>query len=96
MGLSLIELKQEEMALKSDHRCMPSKPRSTNHKQCKWVTMRLRAHAGQNFYEYHSHHGLAFQNIMQVGDQKLMIDLEWPCRLGALTHTCMHTAKTSG
>ena len=31
------------------------------------------------FYEYHySPHKLAFQNIMRVGDQKLMIDLEWP------------------
>ena len=30
-------------------------------------------------YEYHySPHKLAFQNIMQAGDQKLMIDLEWP------------------
>ena len=32
-----------------------------------------------NFYEYHySHHKLAFQNTMRAGDQKLMIDLEWP------------------
>ena len=31
------------------------------------------------FYEYHySPHKLAFQNIMRAGDQKLMIDLEWP------------------
>ena len=31
------------------------------------------------FYEYHySLHKLAFQNIMRAGDQKLMIDLEWP------------------
>ena len=31
------------------------------------------------FYEYYySPHKLAFQNIMRVGDQKLMIDLEWP------------------
>ena len=34
------------------------------------------------FYEYHySHHKLAFQNIMRAGDQKLMIDLEWPYQL---------------
>ena len=33
------------------------------------------------FYEYHySPHKLAFQNIMRAGDQKLMIDLEWPNR----------------
>ena len=33
----------------------------------------------QHFYEYHySPHKLAFQNIVQAGDQKLMIDLEWP------------------
>ena len=32
-----------------------------------------------HFYEYHySPHKLAFQNIMRAGDQKLMIDLEWP------------------
>ena len=31
------------------------------------------------FYEYHySPHKLAFQTITRVGDQKLMIDLEWP------------------
>ena len=31
------------------------------------------------FYEYHySPHKLAFQNVMRAGDQKLMIDLEWP------------------
>ena len=31
------------------------------------------------FYEYHySPHKLALQNIMRAGDQKLMIDLEWP------------------
>ena len=31
------------------------------------------------FYEYHySPHKPAFQNIMRAGDQKLMIDLEWP------------------
>ena len=31
------------------------------------------------FYEYHySPHKLAFQNIMRAGDQKLIIDLEWP------------------
>ena len=31
------------------------------------------------FYEYHySPHKLAFQNIMRAGDQKLVIDLEWP------------------
>ena len=31
------------------------------------------------FYEYrYSPHKLAFQNIMREGDQKLMIDLEWP------------------
>ena len=29
------------------------------------------------FYEYH-YRVLAFQNIMRAGDQKLMIDLEWP------------------
>ena len=31
------------------------------------------------YYEYHySPHKLAFQNIMRAGDQKLMINLEWP------------------
>ena len=31
------------------------------------------------YYKYHySPHKLAFQNIMRVGDQKLMINLEWP------------------
>ena len=31
------------------------------------------------YYEYHySPHKLDFRNIMQAGDQKLMIDLEWP------------------
>ena len=31
------------------------------------------------YYEYrYSPHKLAFQNIMRVGDRKLMINLEWP------------------
>ena len=37
MRLLLIELKQEEAALKPDHRGMPSKPQSTNHKLCKYT-----------------------------------------------------------
>jgi hypothetical protein len=31
------------------------------------------------YYEYYySPHKLAFQNVMRAGDQKLMINLEWP------------------
>ena len=31
------------------------------------------------YYEYHySPHKMAFQNIMRAGDQKLVINLEWP------------------
>ena len=39
------------------------------------------------FYEYHySPHKLAFQNIMRAGDQKLMIDLEWPNPASYIEH----------
>ena len=35
------------------------------------------------YYEYHySPHKLPFQNIMRAGDQKLMINLEWPYSAG--------------
>ena len=37
------------------------------------------------YYEYHySPHKLAFQNLMRAGDQKLMIDLEWPNQIQVL------------
>ena len=43
---------------------------------CQYVALR------HFYYEYHySPHKFAFQNIMQVGDQKLMINLEWPNKL---------------
>ena len=53
------------------------------------MSLRLRSREYHNVYddsigvilrhEYHySPHKLAFQNIMRAGDQKLMIDLEWP------------------
>ena len=32
----------------------------------------------RHFYYHYSPYKLAFQNIMRVGDQKLMINLEWP------------------
>ena len=38
---------------------------------------------------HYSHHKLAFQNTMRAGDQKLMIDLEWPYDQ-LMIHTCMH------
>ena len=41
------------------------------------------------YYEYHySPHKLTFQNIMRAGDQKLMINLEWP-------NNIMQSSRTS-
>ena len=53
------------------------------------------------YYEYHySPQLLAFQNIMWAGDQKLMINLEWPnslltCSIWFLVFTkCVPTDDT--
>ena len=43
------------------------------------MTNRIKTGRESTYYEYHySPHKLAFQNIMRAGDQKLMINLEWP------------------
>ena len=44
------------------------------------------------YYEHHySPHKLAFQNIMQVSDQKLMINLEWPNSEGGAFYILYYT-----
>ena len=47
---------------------------------------------GHIYYEYHySPNKLAFQNTMQAGDQKVMIDLEWPYN----TQICLNHPEDS-
>ena len=49
------------------------------------------------YHEYHySPHKLAFKNIMRTGDQKLMINLEWPniascIHPGLASHACQYS-----
>ena len=58
---------------------------SKGHNAMRASTHHLRHH----YYEHHySPVKLAFQNTMRAGDQKLMIDLEWPNHNAATAQVC--------